>query len=129
MNPDQTSETSDATTVVTRWEAFAALDDDGFASVLDEVTCHMEMLLAAKRRSYGPHNLAEFGDVGVLIRTNDKLKRLIHMWQQGLDTTAVGEDAIDAWTDIAGYALLVLVAHKVGQSATITRSQAESEGV
>lgn len=100
-----------------KWEAFAALDAEGFNAVLDEVTGHMQMLLSQKRQSYGPSNLTEFGDVGVLIRTNDKLKRLIHMYQNGLTTTAVGEDAVDAWRDICGYSLLFLVAHKVGEDA------------
>ncbi len=112
-----------------KWEAFAALDIRDFEAAAITVTDSMVHLLSQKRQSYGPHNLTEFGDVGVLIRTNDKLKRLIHMWQEGLDTTAVGEDAIDAWRDIAGYALLVLVAHRVDVvAADSCRSQATGEG-
>lgn len=95
----------------TKWETFAALSPDEFKDALYNVLTDMNELLARKRASYGPHNLTEFGDIGVLIRTNDKLKRLIHMWHEGLDTTAVGEDAIDAWRDIAGYALIALVAN------------------
>lgn len=97
-----------------KWEKFASLDMDAFHNELDDVLGEMGTLLEAKRRSYGPNNLTEFGDVGVLIRTNDKMKRLIHMWQQGMDTTAVGEGALDAWRDICGYSLLVLIANRVG---------------
>lgn len=103
-----------------KWEAFAALDERDFGATLLTITEEMVELLANKRASYGPHNLTEFGDIGVLIRTNDKLKRLIHMWQQGTDMTPVNESALDAWQDIAGYALLVLVAHRVGQKDEVS---------
>ncbi|HET6600255.1 MAG TPA: hypothetical protein VFG60_09850 [Burkholderiaceae bacterium] len=93
-----------------KWSAFEQLSIDEFAVELQKVMSDMADLLQAKRSAYGPSNLTEFGDIGVLIRTNDKIKRLIHMHREGIDTTAVGEDALDAWRDIAGYALLVLVA-------------------
>ena len=98
-----------------KWEKFADMEISEFVDTLSDVMTEMQGLLQSKRVSYGPHNLTEFGDIGVLIRTNDKIKRLVHMWQKDLSTTAVGEDALDAWRDIAGYALLVLVAHKCNE--------------
>lgn len=95
------------------WQLFAKLTPDEFDTVLGMVLRDMHDLLVAKNQSYGPANLTKFGDEGVLVRTSDKLERLIHMRQQGIDITAVGENALDAWVDIAGYALLVQVAAKL----------------
>ena len=95
------------------WRRFENLSPDEFKSVLLDVTRDMRDLLQNKRESYGPGNLTEFGDFGVLVRTSDKLKRLAHMHREGIDMTAVNESAEDAWRDIAGYALLVLVAHQL----------------
>jgi hypothetical protein len=95
------------------WQRFAELSDYGFDAALREVLNTMHVLLAAKRDSYGPHNLTKFGDVGVLVRAYDKIERLAHMHRTGKTTTAVGEDALDAWRDLTGYSLLMLVAHSL----------------
>lgn len=80
---------------------------------MTDVANDMVSLLTAKRQSYGPSNLTVFGDDGVLVRTSDKLQRLVHMRNTGIKTTAVNESVEDAWRDIAGYALLVLMAHRL----------------
>ncbi|WP_300267808.1 hypothetical protein [Microbacterium sp.] len=89
-------------------EAFGRLDMDEFCSVLDAVCLEMQELLARKRESYGPTNLTRFGEEGMIVRTGDKLERLWHMHKSDLQTTSVDEDRLDAWRDIAGYALLRL---------------------
>ena len=95
------------------WKLFETLDADMFEQQLrDEAETIIE-LLVAKRKSYGSKNFTEFGDLGVLIRMNDKFKRLIHMQQSNLSTTEVGESVEDAYSDIIGYSLLVLLAHKL----------------
>ncbi len=99
------------------WQRFAELSDYGFDAALRGVLTNMSILLMAKRESYGPHNLTKFGDVGVLVRAYDKIERLAHMHRNGMTTTAVGEDALDAWTDLAGYSLLMLVAHSLEDDA------------
>lgn len=93
-------------------EAFGRLDMDEFHGTLDAVCVEMITLLRAKRESYGPSNLTRFGEVGMIVRTGDKLERLWHMHQQGIETTAVDEDRLDAWKDICGYSLLRLAIAK-----------------
>lgn len=95
------------------WKKSTELTLHEFDGVLTSVNEDMRRLLVAKRESYGPFNPAKFGDDGCLIRTSDKIERLIHMRNQELDMTAVGESWIDAWRDIVGYGLLVLVAHEL----------------
>lgn len=95
------------------WKQFEELDSGQFDDTLKAAMGDLFDLLKAKRASYGPGNLTEFGDFGVLVRTSDKLKRLVHMHREGIDVTAVNESSEDAWRDIAGYALLVLVAHRL----------------
>lgn len=97
------------------WDRFARLSVAEFDRALNDVMVEMGNLLGRKRESYGPSNLSKFGDVGVLVRTSDKVERLAHMHRHGLTTSAVGEDAEDAWRDIAGYALLALVAHALNE--------------
>ena len=99
-----------------KWKAFADMDLEQFDRVLQMSLGDMRKLLVSKRDSYGPDNLTDFGDIGVLIRTWDKLKRLKHMHEQGLDVTAVGEDAEDAWRDVVGYGLLMLVAIRMQEA-------------
>lgn len=100
----------------TGWERFAELSPEEFKEEIEEVLDGMLDLLSRKRQSYGPHNLTKFGDTGVLVRASDKMERLVHMYQNGMHTTAVGEDAEDAWTDLCGYSLLVLLAHSLEAS-------------
>lgn len=96
-----------------KWELFADLSVGEFVNALDGVTDDMKRLLRDKRLSYGPSNLAKFGDLGVLVRTSDKIERLAHMHREGIEMTAVRESAEDAWSDIVGYGLLVLVAYSM----------------
>ena len=104
------------------WKESTKLSLSEFDGLVTMVNEDLRRLLVAKRESYGPFNLAKFGDDGVLIRTSDKLERLIHMYQNDMEMTVVKESALDAWRDIAGYAILVLVTARLGQ-----REHAETE--
>lgn len=88
---------------------FRVLTPQQFREQMTGVAMEMVDLLCRKRASYGPDNLTKFGEFGILVRTSDKLERLAHMHRQGIDVTEVGEDAEDAWCDLAGYSLLVLL--------------------
>lgn len=96
-----------------KWQKFSELEGYGFSEGLDDVLFELKSMLIDKRESYGPHNLAKFGDYGILVRTSDKIERLIHMQKEGVTTTAVNESALDAWRDIVGYGMLVLLAHSL----------------
>ncbi len=60
-----------------------------------------------KQQRYGPQNIAEFGEVGVMIRVRDKIARLINMWRSGIEPQDETKD--DTWGDIATYSLIALL--------------------
>lgn len=62
-------------------------------------------LCIAKQMDYGHDNINAFGEFGVLVRANDKVARLKNL----LGKEGVTEPRIDAWKDIAGYALIALL--------------------
>lgn len=61
-----------------------------------------------KQRSYGPHNIGDFGEMGCLIRANDKIQRLRRHYM-GKNVSLDDESIEDTWLDLMGYALMGLV--------------------
>lgn len=76
-------------------ESMPWLDDN-----LDEIAS----LLRERHEKYGPGNIAQFGDFGVLVRLSDKISRIQHA--RGVDFA--DEAARDAWLDVIGYGLIGL---------------------
>lgn len=68
-------------------------------AALDEVADVMR----ERGAKYGPGNIAEFGDLGVLVRLSDKLARLRNTREDFAD-----ESNRDAWMDVIGYGLIGL---------------------
>ena len=64
-------------------------------------------LFDKKQHDYGPGNIAKFGEFGVLVRTNDKLERLINLNKRG-DTPA-NESVMDTWQDLSVYGAIARV--------------------
>ena len=58
-------------------------------------------LFDKKQHDYGPGNIAKFGEYGVLVRTNDKLERLINLSKR--DEEPIKESVIDTWQDLSIY--------------------------
>ena len=69
-------------------------------------------LFDKKQHDYGPGNIAKFGEFGVLVRTNDKLERLINLNKRG-DAPA-NESVMDTWQDLSVYGAIARVV-KQGQ--------------
>lgn len=60
-----------------------------------------------KQYDYGPGNIASFGNIGVLVRLNDKIERLKNLM---LNSKEVNNESIyDTWLDIANYGLIGLM--------------------
>jgi hypothetical protein len=60
-----------------------------------------------KQYDYGPGNIAGFGEVGVLIRLNDKIERLKNLMLNNKEIN--NESVYDTWLDIANYGLIGLM--------------------
>ena len=66
---------------------------------LDEV----REVMVERGKKYGPGNIQEFGELGVLVRLSDKFARLRHTTQNFGDETTT-----DSWLDVIGYGLIGL---------------------
>ena len=64
-------------------------------------------LFDKKQHDYGPGNIAKFGEYGVLVRTNDKLERLINLSKR--DEDPINESVIDTWQDLSIYGAIARV--------------------
>ena len=62
-------------------------------------------VLDSKQQDYGPRNIADFGELGVLVRVNDKLQRLRNLLEKGADK-AKHEAKNDSWLDLSNYGII-----------------------
>ena len=62
------------------------------------------MLLDRKQKDYGPRNISDFGELGVLVRANDKVQRLRNL--HGKAAIPANESILDSWRDLANYGLI-----------------------
>jgi len=67
-------------------------------------------LVCRKQRDYGKDNILDFGEFGILVRSNDKIARLKNLHKTGRE--AVNEPKQDAWRDLGGYALLAMILYR-----------------
>ena len=67
-------------------------------------------LFDKKQGDYGPQNISKFGVLGVLIRSSDKIERLINLHSQSTlkgsnvkTTRNTDESIVDTWADLSVY--------------------------
>lgn len=78
---------------------------DTFEEAIDTILGEMRATMIAKQRDYGPGNIADFGELGVLIRSNDKMARLKNLLYHN-PGEAENESLDDTWLDLANYGLI-----------------------
>jgi hypothetical protein len=69
-------------------------------------------LFDKKQLDYGPGNIAEFGELGVVVRTNDKMARMKNLLFQGGQwnpQNAANEPIEDTWKDVCNYGAIGLM--------------------
>ena len=64
-------------------------------------------LLISKQQDYGKGNILDFGELGLLVRTNDKVSRIKNLTKRNVNPN--NESLDDSWRDIAGYAILTIM--------------------
>ena len=75
-----------------------------FEEACHQVAQELAELVIRKQTDYGQENILAFGELGLLIRANDKvarLKNLIHNKKEGIT-----EPKDDAWDDLGGYSII-----------------------
>ena len=83
------------------------MSDDKLVAEYEAITRLLIKLFVKKQHDYGPGNIAEFGEVGVLVRLNDKMERLKNLVLNGLE--ASNESIEDTLDDIASYAIIMRI--------------------
>jgi hypothetical protein len=79
----------------------------------------IEILMAAqtfdkKQQDYGSGNISAFGEVGVMVRINDKIARLRNLlWTNMVSGKVPSNEAVeDTWQDLHVYGGIGLLCHK-----------------
>lgn len=80
------------------------LEETEFRDDALAIACEHIDLLCRKQADYGPHNIANMGRAGLLVRMNDKMERLKHLMFSGAKPT--NEAVIDTLRDLSNYALI-----------------------
>lgn len=83
-----------------------------FEQAVDQVLSEARTLLIRKQRDYGPGNIMAFGELGVLVRANDKIERLKNLWKTGNLDDPQNEAADDTWFDLLNYGLIGLMVRR-----------------
>jgi hypothetical protein len=82
-----------------------------FEQAVDQILGEMRATMIKKQFDYGPGNIAEFGELGVLVRTADKYNRLKNLlYAQGGEPR--NESLDDTWLDLADYGLIALMVRR-----------------
>ena len=76
---------------------------DIIEQALEDIT-----LFDKKQHDYGPQNISKFGMLGVLVRSSDKLERLIHLHYTESDP-AIDESIDETWQDLSVYGMIARV--------------------
>lgn len=72
-----------------------------FEARLDYILDDVSRVMVSRHKKYGPGNIAEFGEQGLLVRLSDKLARLRNSSDDFSD-----ESVDDAVLDVVGYGLI-----------------------
>lgn len=78
-----------------------------FETSIDVVLQTIKQTLLLKRKRYGKGNIQKFGLFGILVRSSDKVERLINL--EKTNSNPEDESVYDSWLDLAGYAVLALI--------------------
>lgn len=81
-----------------------------FEEGLEERISELKNLMISKHKDYGPGNINSFGELGVLVRTSDKVERLKHLMKS--EDAPNFESMDDSWMDIANYGIIALMYRK-----------------
>lgn len=89
-------------------------DPETFEEAIDQVLGEMREVMIRKNRDYASakaDNISEFGELGVLVRANDKLSRLKNLlWHTKHQPK--NESIADSWVDLANYCVIAMLVRR-----------------
>jgi hypothetical protein len=70
-------------------------------------------LFDKKHGDYGPRNIDKFGIMGILVRSSDKIERLINLHEKS-DSSPLNTDesVVDSWADLSVYGAIARAVEK-----------------
>lgn len=77
--------------------------DEAFEAVLNE----MLQTFIKKNKDYGKGNILDTGEIGILFRINDKVRRLQNLITK--DKNPENESLEETWKDIAVYSVIAII--------------------
>lgn len=77
-----------------------------FETAVDVVLTDIRRTLIDRQRKYGHENINRSGEMGLLVRLNDKLARMGNLLKSSREDAAVDESVEDTAIDIAGYGVI-----------------------
>ncbi len=87
----------------------STIKDRPVEEIRSVVICDALELMFKKQHDYGHGNITKFGEFGVLVRTNDKVARLLNLYARGDDPQ--NESFVDSWVDLFNYSVISLLLH------------------
>ena len=85
------------------WESLGCTEPQT-KHIIDKVLSDIT-LFDKKQHDYGPDKIAKFGVTGVLVRSSDKIERLINLQ----DKPEMNESIVDSWQDLSVYGAIARV--------------------
>lgn len=79
--------------------------DDAVHGAYADVLIGAARTFARKHHDYGRKNIAGSGQIGVLVRMNDKVQRMLNL--RGRAASVADESLLDSAQDVANYALIL----------------------
>jgi hypothetical protein len=77
-----------------------------------------DAIFVERQAKYGPGNIARTGLLGIAVRLNDKVERLLQLTLHGSGGTATDESVEDTLRDVANYGLIgLMLLHKTWPEA------------
>lgn len=96
--------------IVMGWQIFGSIAmavlKDKYGVTPKDVT----NLLVKKQTDYGPANINEFGQFGLVVRTHDKVARLENLLAKGIHPS--NEAVSDTYMDIVGYSAIGIMVER-----------------
>ncbi len=96
----------------------------GFTAYAMEILKGTAIVLARKNYMYGNSSIAMTGQIGIAVRSFDKVSRLLNIYKNNVDASNTDEKAFDSWQDLQGYSLIGL-ANSIGLWDYITNHSSE----
>ena len=71
----------------------------------------LALLMDRKQQDYGSSNISLNGELGVMVRTQDKVSRIRNLLEKEMRGTGVAnnESIVDSWSDLANYGVIGLL--------------------